>query len=263
MEEQIREGDSVLILIDEKRKFLVKVERGKILGTDKGYVLHDQIIGQRYGSVVKTSMGVRALLLKPSRHDYVVSLRRTTQIIYPKDAAFMIYLSGIGPGSRVGEAGVGTGALSVAIASIIGDTGILYGFDVSDKALECTAQNLEKIGLRHRVVLIKRDVRADLDVEPLDAFFLDVPDPWNALLSVWRVLKPSAPLLVYVPTINQVEKTVTALRESKLFGDIHSYELLLREYVVEAGAVRPATRMIGHTGYIVFARKVFPTSVAP
>lgn len=258
--EVVREGDGVLIYIDEKRKFVVKVQRGKILGTDKGYILHDQLIGQRYGSFVKTSRGYTALLLKPLRQDYVTSIRRVTQIIYPKDAALMIYLSGINPGSRVGEAGVGSGALTVAIASIIGDNGILYGFDVSKKALECARENLEKAGLLHRVILKEQDVRMDLNVEPLDSFFLDIPDPWNALVNVSKVLKPSSTLLIYTPTINQVERTVIALQNTGLFRDVRVYELLLREYQVEPGAVRPLTRMIGHTGYIIFARRISQVS---
>ncbi|MEM1639333.1 MAG: tRNA (adenine-N1)-methyltransferase [Desulfurococcaceae archaeon] len=256
MQETIREGDGVFIYMDEKRKFLIKVQKGRILGTDKGYILHDQLIGQPYGSSVTTSSGHRALVFKPIRPDYTASIRRVTQIIYPKDAAFMIYLSGIGPGSKVGEAGVGTGALTVAIASIIGDEGKLYGFDVSRKAIECALGNLEKAGLLHRVILREQDVKSELNVEPLDSFFLDIPDPWNALSSISRVLKPSATLLIYVPTINQAERTVLALRNTGLFADIHTYELLLREYQVEQGAVRPLSRMIGHTGYIVFARRL-------
>lgn len=253
--EGIREGERVLVLLDG-RKFVIKVERGKILGTDRGYILHDRIIGLPYGSLVTTSLNVPALLLKPMRHDYIYGLRRKTQIIHPKDAAFMVYLSGIGPGSKVGEAGVGTGSLTIALASIVGDDGVVYGFDISDEALNVASTNLEVAGLKHRVKLLKRDVRGTVEVEPLDAFFLDMPDPWNALASVSRALKVSSPILVYVPTVNQVEKTVIAMRESRKYYDIHVYELLLREYSVERDSVRPSTRMIGHTGYIVFARRV-------
>lgn len=255
--ETTREGDTVLILIDNKRKFLVKLDKGKVLGTDKGYIYHDDMIGLAYGSTVKTSLGVPAYVLKPTRIDYYsAGVLRVTQVIHPKDVALMIYLSGIGPGSRVGEAGVGSGVLTLSIASIIGSEGKLYGFDISDKALECVRLNLEKVGFTNRVVLRKLDVRSGVDVEPLDAFFMDIPDPWNAVQSISRVLKPSASLLIYVPTVNQVEKTVLALKESKMYIDIHTYELLLREYQVEKDAVRPRTRMIGHTGYIIFARKV-------
>ncbi|MEM4557900.1 MAG: tRNA (adenine-N1)-methyltransferase [Desulfurococcaceae archaeon] len=252
-----REGETVLVLIDSKRKFLTKLARGKILGTDKGYIHHDSMIGIPYGSTVKTSQGVTAYVLKPLRLDYYsAGVTRVTQVIHPKDVALMIYLSGISPGSRVGEAGVGSGVLTLAIASVIGDKGKLYGFDISDKALECARLNLEKTGLADRVDLRKHDVRTDLAIEEaLDAFFVDIPDPWNALRSISRVLKPSAPVLIYVPTVNQVEKTVLALRETGVFIDIHTYETLLREYRVEKDAVRPRSRMIGHTGYIVFARK--------
>jgi tRNA (adenine57-N1/adenine58-N1)-methyltransferase len=260
VESFLREGDVVLVYIDDKRRFIVKLTRGRILGTDKGYLSHDDIIGLPHGSVVKTSSGVSAYLFKPLRQDYIHGMARSTQIIYPKDAALMIYLSGIGCGSRVGEAGVGSGALSVAIASVICDSGRLYGYDISDSALKVARINLELAGLLHRVVLSKHDVREGLDVSPLDAFFLDIPDPWNAIKGVSSALAPSAPLLVYVPTVNQVEKTVLALRESGVFGDIHVYELLLREYSVEKDAVRPKTRMIGHTGYIIFARRTLQVS---
>lgn len=256
--EFVREGDLVLVAIDSKRRFLVRVESGKVLGTDRGFILHDAIIGVPYGSVVKTSMGVSAYVLKPLRQDfYSRGLARTTQVIYPKDAAFMVYISGIGPGSKVGEAGVGSGALTLTIASIIGREGRLYGFDVSDRALECARVNIFRAGFSDRVTLKKLDVRETLDVEEhLDAFFLDIPDPWNAVMSINRILKPSGALVIYVPTINQVEKTVLTLRELKGFIDVHVYELLLREYQVEKDAVRPETRMIGHTGYVIFARKV-------
>ncbi|MCC6035200.1 MAG: tRNA (adenine-N1)-methyltransferase [Desulfurococcaceae archaeon] len=255
-----REGESVLVYIDDKRKFTVKLERGRVLGTDKGFISHDVLIGLPYGSPVKTSTGVQAYLLKPLRQDYLYGILRSTQIIYPKDAALMIYLSGIGCGSKVGEAGVGSGALSIAIASIICDEGRLYGYDISERALEVARGNLEMAGLLHRVILSKRDIREGIDVDSLDAFFLDIPDPWNAIKTVSISLKPSSPLLAYVPTVNQVEKTVLALRESGVFRDIHVYEVLLREYSVEKDAVRPKTRMIGHTGYIIFARRVLQVS---
>lgn len=253
----VKEGDLVLIVVGEKRKFVIKVERGKILGTDIGYILHDELIGKPYGSRIETSTGLKALVLKPIRQDYYSrGFARATQVIHPKDVALVIYLSGIGPGSRVGEAGVGSGMLTLAIASIIGKSGRLYGFDTSERALECARANVEKAGFADIVVLEKRDVREELETEPLDAFFLDIPDPWNALKSVSKVLKPSGTLLIYVPTMNQVEKTVLALRESGLYADIKALEVMLRELHVERGAVRPATCMIGHTGYIVFARRL-------
>lgn len=259
--EAIKPGDPVLIYLDEKRKYVTRAERGKITGTEFGFVKHDDIIGLPYGSVIKTSLGRDALLLKPLRQDYAQAAKRVTQIIYPKDAALMIYLSGLSPGWRVGEAGVGTGALTIALASFVGDSGRVYGFDISEKAIAIAESNLERAGLRHRAVLQLRDVREGVDVgEPLDSFFLDIPDPWNAIESVARALKPAGTLLIYVPTVNQVEKTVLALRGRGDFCDIRALEVLVRDYEVKEGATRPRTRMIGHTGYVIFARKTLASS---
>ncbi len=257
MSSVIREGDDVLVVIDDKRRFVAKARRGGVLGTDKGVVRLDDVVGKPYGSTVETSLGARALVFKPLPHDYALLASRVTQIIYPKDAGLMIYLSGVKPGSRIGEAGVGSGALTIALASIIGETGILYGFDISEKSLENTRINLEKTGLLNRVRLQKHDVREPVKLpHALNAFFLDIPDPWNAVNTIAELLEPGGTLLAYIPTVNQVEKTVITLREHGGFADIHTYETLLREYKVEKNAVRPFTRMIGHTGYIVFARKL-------
>ncbi len=252
----------MLVYIDDKRRFLVELREGGVLGTDKGFVRHRDIVGRRYGDRVPLSRGGYAYLLEPLPVDAVYSYRRVTQVIYPKDYSFMVILSGIGPGSRVAEAGVGSGVVTTILAWIVGGEGRVYGYDIRGDHLEAARANLERMGLLDRVVLEKRDIREGVPVEGLDAFFLDMPDPWRALDTVWVALRPSRPVLIYVPTVNQVEKTVVALREHGGFMDIHSYEILLREYIVEKGATRPASTMIGHTGYIVFARKILSEPVA-
>ncbi|MEM0380575.1 MAG: tRNA (adenine-N1)-methyltransferase [Desulfurococcaceae archaeon] len=252
----LNEGDRVLVYIDKKRRFLITLERNGILGTDKGFIKHSDIIGKNYGDTVETSFGVKAFLYKPLLIDYQYVITRKTQIIYPKDAAFMIYLSGIKPGSRVLEAGVGSGFLTISLANFIGSNGKVYGFDIEPEFLKTTSLNLEKAGLIDRVELKLGDVRESVDLRDLDAVFYDLPDPWNALETAYSVLKPLHPVLIYVPTVNQVEKTVVEMREKGLFTDINVYELLLREYIVEKNATRPKTMAIGHTGYIIFARRV-------
>jgi len=252
----VKPGDVVLVYIDDSRKFVVKVTPGKILGTDKGFIKHEELVGRLLGESVVTSQGVKALVLRPLRHDYSSTVRRVTQIIYPKDASLMIYYSGVKPGSIVGEAGVGSGVLTLSLAETVGENGLVYGFDVNEKALENAREHLELHGLSSRVRLVKQDVREPLGVTGLDAFFLDMPDPWNALDSVYQAVKPAGAVLAYVPTVNQVEKTVLSMERHGGFADIHAYETLLREYSVEEGATRPHTLMVGHTGFIVFARKI-------
>ncbi|RLG80968.1 MAG: protein methyltransferase [Thermoprotei archaeon] len=249
-------GDRVTVYIDSKRRFVVRVSPGGILGTDKGYVKHEDLVGKEYGDSIVTSQKCRAYLLKPLPIDYQHGIDRVTQIVYPKDAAFMIYLAGITPGSHVLEAGVGSGFLTISLATFIGSTGKVYGFDINQHHLEVARRNLEKAGLLDRVYLGLRDIRKGVKLVGLDAVFYDLPDPWNALKTAYNVLKNGSPILVYVPTVNQVERTVLAMRELGGFVDIHVYELLLREYEVGKDATRPRTAMIGHTGYIVFARKI-------
>lgn len=248
-------GDKVLVYVDEKRKAVVKLTPNGILGFDKGFIKHSDIVGRRVGEVVELSRGVKALLLEPLPMDYVALRRRVTQVIYPKDASLMVYLAGVQPGSRVMEAGVGTGLLTVTLARLVGDNGVVYGFDVDQECLETTRRNLELTNLSHRVVLKLHDVRNPVELRDLDAVLYDLPDPWEALDTAWIALKVSGPIVIFVPTVNQIEKTVVAMRK-KGFIDIHVYETLLREYEVREGAVRPHTRMVGHTGFIVFGRKI-------
>ncbi len=251
-------GDRVLVYIDDKRKYLITLRMNGILGTDKGYIKHSDIVGRRYGEAVYTSRGFKAYLLEPLPRDLLYGFKRITQVIYPKDSSYMMYLSGIGPGSRVLEAGVGTGFLSLTIAHIIGGSGRLYGVDNNPRHLETARNNLESADVGDRIILIHGDVRDSgmFRREYIDAVFYDIPDPWNALETAYHVLKPSRPLIVYVPTINQVEKTVLAMEKSGCFIEVGGLEILLREYSVSENATRPRTLMVGHTGYIVHGRKI-------
>ncbi|MET1160618.1 MAG: tRNA (adenine-N1)-methyltransferase [Thermoprotei archaeon] len=256
LDERLRYGSIVSIYIDDKRKFVIKLGERGILGTDKGFVKHDDIVGKKYGDYVLTSQGYKAFLLRPLPQDYQYGIKRITQIIYPKDASLMIYLSGISCGSRVLEAGVGTGFLTINLARSVCTNGRVYGYDIVPEHLEVAKENLEKTGYIDRVELKLQDVRKGVKLSDIDAVFYDLPDPWNAIDTAYTVLKPSSPILIYVPTVNQVEKTVISLREHGGFIDIHVYETFVREYEVSPGATRPKTTMIGHTGYIIFARKV-------
>lgn len=253
----MREGDWVLIYIDERRIFLTKVEKGKRFESDKGVLRLDTIIGLRYGSMVELSTGVKAYILSPLFHDFFLKYKRLTQVIYPKDLGFIIFLSGINSGSKVLEAGVGTGFLTTTLAHIVRPNGKVYAYEIREDFYENALRNLRISGLLDYVELNQGDVRdAKNKLKDIDAVFFDLPNPWDYLDVAYEVLKPSKPLIVFVPTVNQVEKTVLSLRKHGGFTDIHAYELLLREYQVKEGATRPRSYMIGHTGFIVFARKV-------
>ena len=253
----IKEGDYVLIYIDPRRVFLVRVEKGRRFESDKGILDLEVLINLPYGSRVELSTGIKAIVLKPLFYDFFIKYKRKTQVIYPKDLGFIVFLSGISSGSRVLEAGVGTGFLTTTLANIVRPDGKVYAYEIRRDFYENALRNLKISGLIEYVDLRLGDVRrAEEELRGLDAAFLDLADPWNFIELVYKVLRPSAPAIFFIPTVNQVEKTVLALRKHGGFSDIHAYELLLREYQVKENATRPRPLMIGHTGYIVFARRI-------
>lgn len=252
-EDVIREGSYVLLYLDGKRKYLTKVERGRVLHTHKGYVEMESLIGLKYGSRVKSNIGVDFVALRPTPWDYVLKVARRTQIIYPKDMALMIFKLGLRPGMRIVEAGTGSGALTCALAFFV-KPGIVYSYDIDPRFQEVAKKNLERAGLLDNVVLKTKDITQGIDEENVDAVVLDMATPWLVVPHAYKALKGAGHFMSFSPTINQVEKTVSELRRHG-FVDIKVYELLLRELKVEEGSVRPETMMIGHTGYMTFARK--------
>jgi len=251
----VKEGDYILLYIDNKRRRLVKIRKGAVVNSDKGVVKHDDIIRKNWGESVTLSTGAKAYILKPTFYDLLMNLpKRITQVIYPKDIALMIMLSGIGSGSKVLEGGVGTGFLTAALAYSVGPEGHVYCYEIRKEFVNVAKQNLRLLGLSDRVTIKIGDIRKDVTETELDAAFLDVPDPWNALGSLSKALKPSSPVLIFVPTVNQVIKVVKALEEHRISADVHIYESILREYQPKPEALRPYTLTIGHTGYIIFFR---------
>ena len=251
----ISEGDDVLIYIDERRHKVVKVRRGFTFNSDKGVLRHDEIIGRRWGDEVRLSTGAKAYLLRPLFIDYLEHVfKRVTQVIYPKDLGFITLLGSVGPGSKVLEGGVGTGYLTATLANLVGDEGHVYAYEVREEFAEVAKRNLKRLGLDSRVTIKVGDVRKDVKESNLDSAFLDIPDPWNALTTLKKALKPSSPAICFLPTINQVIKLLNALKVRNDVIDIRIYETMLREYTLDPEALRPKTTMIAHTGYIVFFR---------
>ena len=252
----VEKGEPVLVYIDRRRSRVVKAGSG-VYGTDKGYIRLEDLVGAEYGTSLRTSAGAEARVMRPLLVDYLMrGFRRATQVIYPKDLGFIVLISGIGPGSRVLEAGVGTGFLTATLAHFVGDNGHVYGYEIREEFAKVAKKNLEMAGLSHRVTIKVRDVREGVDESGLDAAFLDLPDPWSALPAVKEALVPSSPVVVFLPTVNQVSKLLQAVKAGKYGVDVHVYELMMREYQPNPDALRPESFMVGHTGYIVFFRVV-------
>lgn len=252
----IREGDLVLLRFNGRREYVVKVVKGRRFETDRGYIELDSLIGLTYGTTIKTNLGYKVLVLKPLPSDLIGFFERRTQIIYPKDLAFIVYLSGVSSGSIVVEAGTGSGVLTATLAYYVRPDGKVYTYEVRREFLEIARRNILRAKLADYVVFKNKDVGEGIDERNVDAVFFDLPNPWNYINIAYEALKPSAPLIIFLPTVSQVEKTLTAIYEHKGYTEPKVYEILLREYKSTPGELRPETWMIGHTGYIVFTRKI-------
>jgi len=255
MMDVIREGDDVLLYLDGKRTYLVRVEKDVSFHTHKGYLQLGDLIGREFGSSIRSNLGVEFHALKPLVRDYILKMRRRTQILYPKDMGLIVLLTGIGPGSRVVEAGTGSGAMTVVLANLVRPEGRVYSYEIREEFLKDAEANLRRAGLYDYVELKHRDITEGIEEEDVDAVILDLAVPWLVVPHAYRSLKGSGVLASFSPTIEQVMKTVEAIREHP-FVEVETVEVLMRRMNVGRNRTRPETRMIGHTGYITTARKV-------
>ena len=252
----IQEGDLVLFLYRGKKEFkkvVKRVRKGEYFHTHVGTVSYDDIIGLEWGSLIRTSIGGEVLVLKPTLSDLMEQIPRRTQIIYPKDAAFMIIKAGVLPGSLVVEGGTGSGSLTLCLSSAVGESGLVVSYETNKDFLKLASRNLKRFGVKN-VILKNKDIR-EIEEKEVDAIFLDIGNPWDVFEQAYRALKPGGALCSFVPSYEQMRRTVLSGRESG-FGAAEVYEVLLREYEVDERRTRPKPWMIGHTGFIVLMRKV-------
>jgi tRNA (adenine57-N1/adenine58-N1)-methyltransferase len=254
VKKNISQGDNVLLYLNPRRTYLVKIEKGKSLHTHKGYIQHDHLIGKPYGTRVTTNTGIEFIALKPALRDYVFKTQRKTQIMYPKDIALIVMFSGIGPGSKLVEAGTGAGALTTALAHYVKPTGKVYSYEIRQEFIQTAQKNLEKADLSKYVIIKNKDITLGIDESNIDAVILDLATPWSAIPQAYSALKGSGAIVSFSPTIDQVVKTAEALKENG-FVDVQTIECLMRGMQIELGRTRPETLMTAHTGYITFARK--------
>jgi tRNA (adenine57-N1/adenine58-N1)-methyltransferase len=237
------------------KHFIVTLIPGAELQTHRGVLKHDDLIGKPWGSQVFSHLGSPFFLLQPALADILLDLPRNTQIMYPKDIGFILVTMGIGPGQRVLEAGTGSGSMTVALAYVVGPNGRVITYEIRPDMQNLARKNLARLGLEGRVDFKLRDIAEGFDETEADAFFLDVVNPWDYIPQVRLALKPGGFFSGLVPTFNQVADLLPALHRNR-FAFIEVCELLLRYYKPEPARLRPTDRMVAHTGYLVFARRV-------
>jgi tRNA (adenine57-N1/adenine58-N1)-methyltransferase catalytic subunit len=259
----LRPGDQVQLTDPKGRMHTITLEPGKQFHTHKGILEHDALLGGPEGVVVRIGV-TEYLALRPLLPDYVLSMPRGAQVVYPKDSANVIGLADVFPGAHVVEAGVGSGALSMSLLRAVGDTGRVSSYERRQDFADIARANVERFfGGPHPAWSITvgslQDELAETDV---DRVVLDMLAPWECLDAVSRALRPGGVLCCYVATTTQLSTTVEAVREHGTFTEPESWETLLRGWHVEGLAVRPQHRMVGHTGFLCTTRRL-ADGVAP
>ena len=255
---QTAQSDDLAMLVGSDRKvFIIQLKPGSQFHTHRGAVAHDDLIGTPWGTQVFTHLGYLLLLLQPSTDDLVRNLKRATQIIYPKEAGYILMKMRITPGCHVVEAGTGSGGLTLVLAQAVSPTGRIYSYEVRPEMLKLARKNMERLGLAEFVEFKRQDIATGFDERDADALFLDVPDPWDYVIQSHEALAGGGFFGCILPTTNQVSHLLGALEEAN-FGSIEVEELLLRPYKAVPARLRPMDRMVAHTGYLIFARAFIP-----
>jgi tRNA (adenine57-N1/adenine58-N1)-methyltransferase len=258
-ETQAAKPGALALLVGRDRKTsIIRLEPGAEFHTHRGTIAHDDLIGSPWGTQSSTHLGETLLLLRPSTDDLVRNLKRTTQIVYPKDAGYILMKMSIAPGRRVIEAGTGSGGLTLVLAQAVRPDGCVISYDTRPEVQQLARKNLQQLGLADAVTFKERDVAEGFDERGVDALFFDLPNPWDYLDQAHAALAGGGFLGSILPTANQVVNLVAAL-ENADFGLVEVEELLLRPYRTASARLRPEDRLTPHTGYLAFGRRLVPT----
>ena len=262
-------GDRVQLTGPKGRLNTITLETGGAFGTHRGELKHDDIIGKPEGSVISNHNGIEYLAFRPLLTDFVLSMPRGANIIYPKDSALIVTMGDIFPGARVIEAGVGSGGLSMYLLRAIGESGSLDSFERRSEFAQIAKANVvTQLGYEPKNWNIHiGDLQVQLPrvvaTAEADRVVLDMLAPWECVEETAESLVPGGLVIGYVATVTQLSRFTEALRDSGHFAEPEAFETLFRTWHLQGLAVRPEHRMIGHTGFLVIARRLAPGTIVP
>ncbi|MFP3913474.1 MAG: tRNA (adenine-N1)-methyltransferase [Actinomycetota bacterium] len=253
-------GDPCLLVDGKGREYLLKLDPERQFQYHRGVLDHSNIIGLEDGSWVEASSGGRLLALRPRLSDFILRMRRGAQVVYPKDIGPILVYADVGPGMTVLEAGTGSGALTMALARAVGEKGRVVSVERRPDHADRGRKNIERYfgGIPPQVELRTGAVEEMVAGLAPDRIILDLPEPWHAVAAAADHQPTGGILCGYLPTVPQVQSLVGALRESGVFARIEVREMMMRDWRVSGRSVRPDHTMVGHTGFLTFARRVKP-----
>ncbi|MDQ3990858.1 MAG: tRNA (adenine-N1)-methyltransferase [Actinomycetota bacterium] len=253
-------GERVILRDSRGRRYLIRLDPGAAFHFHGGSVPHDLLIGSEEGTRVHSTTGASLIAFRPRLVDFVLKMSRGAQVIYPKDQAAILMEADVFPGTRVLEAGTGSGALTLALSRAVGPEGRVVSYELRDEHREVAVRNLETFfgKVPPWVELRSGDVREVAGTgEAFDRAILDMPEPGAVLPEVAVALRGGALVCCYVPTTGQLGEVGAALERSG-FAEAEAFEVLVRTWHVAPRSVRPDHRMVGHTGFVMVARRVPP-----
>ena len=263
-----RPGDRVQLTDAKRRHFTIELAEREKFFTHMGAIAHDDIIGKDEGTVVVSTEGGQYLCFRHLMVDYVLSMPRGAQVIYPKDAAQIVIEGDIFPGARVLEAGAGSGALTLSLLRAVGEHGTVFSYEIRDDHLKYALSNVSEFmgsvpdNWQPRLGDL-RDVTVDDLDGPVDRIILDMLEPWECLETCQNLLLPGGVLVAYVATVPQLMKVMEGIRARGCFTEPRAWESLVREWKVDGLATRPEHRMNAHTAFLVWARRLADGTVPP
>ncbi len=250
-------NDNVILIDRKNREYYLKLTPGKVKDIRGGKIPHESIVGQKEGTTLKSSTGESFFVFKPSYSQFVLNMPRKGQIIYPKDTAVILIWADVFPGATVVEGGIGSGALTLALLRAVGKEGKVISYEIREDFACQALANIERfMGKVNNLFIKMKNIYEGIDEREVDRVILDVPEPWNVVAHATKALKNGGFFLSYIPTAIQLKKVVDKMRESGAFTSIQPIEVLIRPWNVEGMSVRPAHRMVAHTGFIVVGRKI-------
>ncbi|HEV7935787.1 MAG TPA: tRNA (adenine-N1)-methyltransferase [Actinomadura sp.] len=253
-----RAGDQVQLTDPKGRINTITLQPGKQFHSHKGWIPHEEIIGRPEGIVLRSSGGTEYLAFRPLLADYAVRMPRGAAVVYPKDAAQIVTMADVFPGARVVEAGAGSGALTCWLLRAVGENGSVSSYERRPDFADVARSNVERFfgGPHPAWRLTVGSLQDAMDETEVDRVVLDMLAPWECLDAVAKALIPGGMVCAYIATTTQMSRVVEGLREHGSFAEPYAFETMLRSWHVEGLAVRPDHRMIGHTGFLVTARRL-------
>jgi len=261
---KLLKADERIHLVDGKgRQYALTLKAGEVFQHSGETIPHDEVIGKPDGTMIRLSRGKKMMVLSPTLAEYTLKMPRGAQVLYPKDLALISMWADVYPGAKVFEAGVGSGALTLALLRAVGERGHVVSYEIREDFAKIAMKNIERyLGDVPQFQLFNRDayegIEYHLEGEAsfYDRIVLDLPEPWRVVENAISMLRLGGIYLSFVPTVPQVIQTVETLSRSGAFAFVQTFETLLRDWNIEGRSVRPNLRMVAHSGFITVARRV-------